>query len=100
MTKDFDHLHPPFTGTGVRTEGAGERVSWNQAGHGDLRVVELDGRRDAHIRQSHIAGVIAIKPGGPARILFSGGGHIDVCGDAEQLRLEIRIAELSESRNG
>jgi hypothetical protein len=81
-------------------EVARELQSWNQAGHGDVRLIELDTRREVYVRQSQIAGMLAIKQDGPSRIIFSGGGHLDVCGAAGQLRLGIKIAEISERSGG
>lgn len=62
---------------------------------GDLEAVELHSRAQCYLRVSQIAAVMVLKEGGPARVLFSGGGHIDVCGSAEVWRLKIRILELT-----
>lgn len=65
-----------------------------ESSHGQIKVCVLDGRGDAYIRVAKIAGVLALKPDGPTRILFDAGGHIDVCGGANQWRLIIQIVAL------
>jgi hypothetical protein len=60
----------------------------------DIRFVELETRKDVFVRISKIAAVQEIRPDGPSRILFDGGGHVDVCGAARIWRINIRLAEL------
>jgi hypothetical protein len=50
----------------------------------------------AWVLPSKVAAVVALKEHGPTRLVFSGGGHLDVCGGAEWWRCKIRIAELED----
>jgi hypothetical protein len=59
-----------------------------------IYVVELESRKDCYIRLNQIAGIMELKEEGPTRILFSQGGHIDVCGSAEQWSVKIRLVEI------
>lgn len=53
-------------------------------------------RNRAFVRVDAIAAIIELKEDGPTRLLFTGGGYLDVCGGAEILRREIRLAELQD----
>lgn len=50
----------------------------------------------AFVRIDAIAAIIELKEDGPTRLLFIGGGYIDICGSAEIWRREIRLTELLE----
>lgn len=60
-----------------------------------VRSVSIS-RAKAFVRVDTVAAIIELLPDGPTRLLFTGGGYIDVCGSAEILRREIRMAELEE----
>lgn len=64
---------------------------------GFIEAIEVETRRRAFVKVALVAGVIALKPGGPSRLLFSGGGHIDVCGGAPQWAMLLRLHELKDS---
>jgi hypothetical protein len=64
---------------------------------GVIKCVELETRRDIFLRQHKIAGVMALgqSDNGATRIVFDGGGHVDVCGAAEVWWREIELARLN-----
>jgi len=61
---------------------------------GNIEVSEVETRNRAFIREHKIAGVIELREGGPTRLLFDAGGHIDVCGGAHYWRHAIELARL------
>ncbi len=82
--------------------------SWKNATSNDvhqfgvLKTVELETRKNAFVREHKIAAVIELKDGGPTRLIFDGGGSIDVCGGAEIWWCELQLTkiELERSRSG
>lgn len=61
---------------------------------GQVTVWTLNERQEAAVQVSTIAAIITLKPGGPTRLLFTGGGTLDICGGAEYWRAKIRLTEL------
>jgi hypothetical protein len=57
----------------------------------DLTMLHLRSRQPMYLQVSHIVGVQALRRGG-TRVMFAGGGSVDVCGNAEEWRLEIALA--------
>lgn len=53
-------------------------------------------RYRAFVRIDTVAAIVEINEGGPTRLIFTGGGFLDICGSAEIIRRKIRIAELNE----
>jgi hypothetical protein len=63
---------------------------------GQLVAIELETRHPVALVCSQIAGFVALKDDGPCRVLFSGGGHVDICGSADIWRREFMIALIVE----
>lgn len=63
---------------------------------GQLGGVELVSRHLTWVMTHKIAAVTEIRPDGPARLHFDGGGHIDMCGSADIWRNEVARATLTE----
>lgn len=66
----------------------------NTTVHGDIEVTENRHRRQAFVRVSKIAAVIEVCGGGPSTLIFTNGGELEICGDAQYWRRCIAIAEL------
>lgn len=72
--------------------------------HRQIKVITFErvrghtiSRNRAFVRIDTIAAIIELEDGGPTRFLFTGGGYLDVCGNAEILRREIRMIELQSN---
>jgi hypothetical protein len=63
---------------------------------GQLGGVELISRHLTWVMAHKVAAIVEIRPDGPTRLHFDGGGHIDMCGPAEHWRTELAI--LREKR--
>jgi hypothetical protein len=63
---------------------------------GTIRGVLLEDRKDIFVRVSKVAAVVPLKPNGPTRLLFDGGGYVDVCGSATVWSLRIRLREIAD----
>lgn len=59
-----------------------------------IEAVDLVTRRPVCIRVDAIGALIGIKDGGPTRLVFVGGGTLDICGDFEIHRRHVRMAEI------
>ncbi len=59
-----------------------------------IAATDFDTRKPVYLRVAQIAGFLELKPDGPARVLFSGGGHLDICGGARIWMLQARIEEI------
>lgn len=64
---------------------------------GQIEVVEVETRKAVFVREHKVAAVMELKDGGPTRLLFDAGGHLDICGGAEIWRREIELARLKAS---
>lgn len=51
--------------------------------NGRLKVVELKTRKTTFVIASKVAAVMELRHDGPARLIFDGGGELDVCGSAQ-----------------
>ncbi len=67
---------------------------------GTIEAIELETRKRVFLLVSKIAGCLAIKDDGPTRLLFSGGGHVDVCGPPRTFAVLLRLTELEAARYG
>ena len=61
-----------------------------------LKCVELQTRNMVYVREQKIAAVQVIKSGWPSRIIFVGGGYVDVCGAAEIWKCELELVDLKD----
>jgi len=59
---------------------------------GQLGGVELVFRHLTWVVARKIAAIAEIRPDGPTRLYFDGGGSIDMCGPAEAWRSELALA--------
>ena len=62
---------------------------------GQLRAVALETRKEVYVVASKVAAVADIDGKG-VRLIFEGGGFVNVCGMVESWRIMVRIAQLKE----
>jgi hypothetical protein len=65
-------------------------------GSGQLRAVEVETRKNVYVFASKVAAVMDNAAGG-VRLIFGGGGHVNVCGMVESWRIMVRLAQLKEA---
>lgn len=58
----------------------------------DLKAMDLVGRNDVWIREATVAAVMDL-PNTATRVIFIGGGHLDICGTAASWRMRVRRAQ-------
>lgn len=61
---------------------------------GQVSVITLAERLPAFIMVSTVAALIVSDDSSSTTVIFNGGGYLDICGEAEHWRRQIRIAEL------
>jgi len=59
---------------------------------GQITVCTLNDGLMAFVSVAHVAAEVDL--GGPSRLVFGGGGQMDICGSPEYWRRAVRIAEL------
>jgi hypothetical protein len=64
--------------------------------YGQIETITLEDRNRAFIEICNIAAIIELEANGPTRLLFVGGGHLDICGSAEIWRREVAIARIKQ----
>jgi hypothetical protein len=70
----------------------------NDTVHGDIEVITSLYRHRAFVRVSKIAAIVEIRPGGPTNLIFTAGGELEICGDAEYWRRLVAISNLEMTR--
>jgi hypothetical protein len=62
--------------------------------HGVVRLTNREDGGALFIFVEQVTAVLALGEGGPTRIYVAGGGAFEVCGSAEVIWREVRIAQL------
>jgi hypothetical protein len=60
----------------------------------DVKAMDLVTRTDVWIREAMVAAVMDL-PNTATRVIFVGGGHVDICGSAEGWRQRVRRAQIA-----
>ncbi len=81
--------------TSVEAEVTSETAETFNEVPGQTEVVILDDRKTAFVIDAKIAAFVALRKDGPTRLVFTGGGYLDICGGVETWRRLIRLKELT-----